>query len=306
MLAALALCLATSTEPVVLMPVEGADVLPAVRQAVDAVVREAATRRLGPRLQSAADTEAVVADAVAAGLNCSLREVSCGVRVGAIAGAGEVLVPVVRSGRDRRLELTVQRIDVARGSAVAIGAIVVQVSDVPGVTAFMGTLLEPPASVAIDVDGAVVGGVVVVDDVPVGALPLPAPVALSVGAHAIAVVDGAGTVVQQRALTTSAGFQRVAFAAPASAVTPPASSSSSSSNGAMFITGAVTAGAGAVIGLTGGALALVTEVGLATPRTGAEGYVEDRAFGQLMLGTAAVGVVVGVVGATLMVFGGES
>jgi hypothetical protein len=308
MWAALVLSLAASTEPVVLMPVEGADVLPAVRDAVDAVVREAAVRRLGPRLQSADDTDAVVADAVASGLNCSLREVSCGVRVGVIAGAGEVLVPTVRSGRDRRLELTVLRIDVARGSAVAMGATVLLVSDVAGLARFLGTLLEPPASVAVEVDGAVAGGVVFVDEVAVGALPLAAPVALSVGAHQVAVVDAAGTIVHQRALTTSAGFQRVAFAAPGSAVTPPASSASSSNAGAspLFMAGALTTGAGVVVGLGGGGLALFAETALATPRQGAEGYVEDRAFGQIMLGAAAVGVVVAGVGVTLMVLGGES
>jgi len=304
MFAALLLCLATTAEPVVLMPVEGGDVLPAVRQAVDAVVREAASRRLGARLQSAEDTDAVVADAVAAGLNCSLRDVACGVRVGAIAGAGEVLVPVVRSGREGRLELTVQRIDVARGSAVAVGATVVQVSAVDPVADFMATLLSPPSSVAVDVDGAIVGGAVVVDDVVVGALPLAAPVALRVGAHTVGVVDAAGAVVHQRALTTSPGYQRVAFAAPAAS--SPAPAAAASSTPPLFMAGAVTAGAGVLVGGVGGALALVTEIGLATPRPGADGYVEDRAFGQLMLGTAAVGAAVGVVGATLMVLGGES
>jgi hypothetical protein len=302
MFAALLLCLAAMPEPVVLMPVEGADVLPAVRQAVDAVVREAAARRLGARLQSAEDTEAVVADAVAAGLNCSLRDVACGVRVGAIAGAGEVLVPVVRSGREGRLELTVQRIDVARGSAVAVGAIVVQVSTVDPVADFMATLLAPPSSVAVDVDGAVVGGVVVVDDVVVGALPLAAPVALRVGAHTVGIIDAAGAVLHQRALTTSPGFQRVAFAAPAVSSSP--APAAAASTPPLFAAGAVTAGAGAVVGGVCGALAIFTEIGLATPRPGAEGYVKDRSFGQLMLGTAALGVAVGVVGATLMVLGG--
>jgi hypothetical protein len=306
MLAALVLCLASSTEPVVLMPVEGADVLPAVRQAVDAVVREATARRLGARLQSAADTEAVVADAVAAGLNCSLREVSCGVRVGVIAGAAEVLVPVVRAGRGGRLELVLQRIDVVRGSAVAVGATVVQVSAVDEISRFMATVLEPPATVAVELDGVIAGGAVVVDDVVVGALPLAAPVALPVGAHTVAVVDVAGAVVHQRALTTSPGFQRVAFVSAPTPSTPAPPSTPSSASPPLFMAGAVTAGAGAIVGLAGGAFALVTEVGLATPRPGAEGYVEDRAFGQLMLGTAAAGVAIGVVGATLMVLGGES
>ena len=68
----------------------------------------------------------------------------------------------------------------------------------------------------------------------------------------------------------------------------------------LFVAGAVTAGAGALIAAAGGIGALLVEAGLDTPKPGADSTEAGRRLGLALVVTAAAGVVVAGVGGTLI------
>jgi len=297
--AAVLAALAFPAQVTVIMPVEGENVLPAIKNAADQAVRRAVAQELGDRLLSRADTDAVLDDAVAAGLNCSLQAVDCTVRVGIIAGASEVLVPTVRN--TTRLEISIVRVDVVRAAAVAVIAGPVQPSgqndDV--LLAMMANLLKPAATIAVDVvgiDGGTGAGSIVVDGVLLGAAPLVAPVATTPGSHIISLVDGRGVTTVQRAMTVSAGFQRITLERSGARAEPVDDTPAQAPT--MLIAGGVVGGVGALMVLVGGVLVLGAEAELSTPKPDVDNADDVTALQEIgllgvtgvVLGAVAVGV----------------
>lgn len=298
------------TATVAILPVDGDAVLPATKNAIDTALRRAAARQLGARLQTRADTDAVIADAVGAGLNCSLAEMPCSVRVGLIAGVGEVLVPIIRTAAAGPPALSLLRVDVTRAAAVVVAATPVDVAAPESMVAWFAGVMAPPASLSISVDGAVDaamhGAVVVVDGVVIGPIPLPAPVAISTGQHIVRLQDTAGTTIHEQGLDVVAGLQAVSLRVgpppgPVVATGPPFPAGFNAP-----LVGAVTAGVAGAVALVAGGATVALELGLHTPEAGAATYDERRGFGLVALGVTAVGLVGVVVGAGLAVFGGGS
>jgi hypothetical protein len=297
--AAVLAALAFPAQVTVVMPVDGENVLPAIKNAADLAVRRALAAELGDRLLSRADTDAVLDDAVAAGLNCSLQAVDCTVRVGIIAGASEVLVPTVRNST--RLEISIVRVDVVRAAAVAVTAGPVQPSgqNDDALRALMANLLKPAASIAIDVVDAG-AGTIVVDGVAFGSAPLVAPVATTPGSHILSLVDSRGVTTVQRAMTVSAGFQRITLER---AGTSSERRDEPARAPTMLIAGGVVGGVGALTAFVGGILLLGAEAELSTPKAGADDPAEVNDLrllglfgtGVVVLGAAAIGVGVALV-----------
>lgn len=298
--AAVLAALAFPAQLTVVMPVDGENVLPAIKNAADLAVRRALAAELGDRLLSRADTDAVLDDAVAAGLNCSLQAVDCTVRVGIIAGASEVLVPTVRNST--RLEISIVRVDVVRAAAVAVTAGPVQPSgqNDDALRALMANLLKPGASIAIDVVDAD-AGTIVVDGVVLGSAPLVAPVATTPGSHILSLVDSRGVTTVQRAMTVSAGFQRITLERAGASME--AQRQEPTKTPTMLIAGGVVGGVGALTAFVGGILLLGAEAELSTPKPGADDPAEVNDLrllglfgtGVVVLGAAAIGVGVALV-----------
>jgi hypothetical protein len=298
--AAVLAALAFPAQVTVVMPVDGENVLPAIKNAADQAVRQALAAELGDRLLSRADTDAVLDDAVAAGLNCSLQAVDCTVRVGIIAGASEVLVPTVRNST--RLEISIVRVDVVRAAAVAVTAGPVQPSgqNDEALRALMANLLKPAASIAIDVGDAATG-TIVVDGVAFGRAPLVAPVATTPGSHIISLVDNRGMTTVQRAMTVSAGFQRITLERAGASFDDRRDEPARAPT--MLIAGGVVGGVGALTAFVGGILLLGAEAELSTRKPGADDPAEVNDLrslglfgtGVVVLGAAAIGVGVALV-----------
>lgn len=271
------------------LPTDGPDVLPAIRTGVDDAVRQVLSQRLGDALYSAENTEAILNDAVAAGLACSPKELSCATRIGIVAGAGEVLVPTVRRGKEQQLTISIIRVDVGRGAALGVAA-GVGAADAGALVGVVDTLLALPATITVDASDVV--GDIVVDGAVVGALPLTGPLAVSPGAHVLQVIGPRQEVVQQRQIVATTGHQHLRLEAAVPDELLVGTGQDSGSNGTpMLIAGAVTMGAGGLLILLGGGGAILTELELNTPNPDDSGVQGAREAGQLMVAVAAVGAV---------------
>jgi hypothetical protein len=229
-----------------------------------------------------------------------LQAVDCTVRVGIIAGASEVLVPTVRNST--RLEISIVRVDVVRAAAVAVTAGPVQPSgqNDEALRALMANLLKPAASIAIDVGDAATG-TIVVDGVAFGRAPLVAPVATTPGSHIISLVDNRGMTTVQRAMTVSAGFQRITLERAGASFDDRRDEPARAPT--MLIAGGVVGGVGALTAFVGGILLLGAEAELSTRKPGADDPAEVNDLrslglfgtGVVVLGAAAIGVGVALV-----------
>ncbi len=244
------------------LPTDGPDVLPAIRTGVDDAVRQVLSQRLGDALYSAENT---------------------------VAGAGEVLVPTVRRGKEQQLTISIIRVDVGRGAALGVAA-GVGAADAGALVGVVDTLLALPATITVDASDVV--GDIVVDGAVVGALPLTGPLAVSPGAHVLQVIGPRQEVVQQRQIVATTGHQHLRLEAAVPDELLVGTGQDSGSNGTpMLIAGAITMGAGGLLILLGGGGAILTELELNTPNPDDSGVQGAREAGQLMVAVAAVGAV---------------
>ncbi|MDP2339828.1 MAG: hypothetical protein Q8O67_02635 [Deltaproteobacteria bacterium] len=329
---------AAATSAVVL-PVDGAGLLPTLRADLENAVRaalvpevpdDAAFDRAGRRgrktrvdgvtpsttpgsyeLSSREDTAAVLSDAVNAGLACSLEEVDCIVRIGVIAGVEEVWAPIATQD-GTVLQLRITRVDVGarRAKAIAAGVVVHPAQDDGQTIArVVERLLKPRCT--LEVTGPA-GAQVRVNGAAVGALPLRAPVVVEPGIREVQALQG-GRVVATKTVSVAEGFQTLSLdssAAPPPTVTPAIAeqppSSSSPSTSPLVIGGGVALGVGALLAVATGIGVVVVESDLSTPRPGADDPKElqgQRDLGVGLVVGSVVGVVVAVAGGVLLGMG---
>jgi hypothetical protein len=301
LIVALSCALAAATPPATLvLPTDGAEVLPAIRSGVDDALRYGLTQRLGDALFSAESAEAILADAVAAGLSCSPKELSCATRIGIVAGAGEILIPTVRQG-DGRLTVSVVRVDVGRAAALGVAAGAYVPADPSSLDLVLTTLMVLPATITLDAGDMV--GDVVVDGAIVGALPLIGPLATLPGPHVVAVLGPRKDVLLQRNVTTRPGHQHLNIAPTQHKDDDDRASSTMTSP--VLIGGWVAMGAGGLLMLAGTGGALLSELELNTPNPDDSRVQEVKESGVLLVGVALVGAAVVGVGGAMALLGSE-
>lgn len=297
-----------SATTAMILPVDGPGLLPTLRVAVESGVRDALIAHGGTSkktrflLTSREDSAAVLDDAGGAGLACSLDDAVCLVRIGVIAGVDEVFAPVaVQEGSALQLRLT--RVDViTRRAVVLVVGVVVHPEQDHGES--IGRLVErslaPPATLTVD---GPAGATLKVAGVLAGRLPLSAPLGLDPGTRDLQALDG-GRLVARASVVVVVGSQTVTLvplaAAPVVAV---AAAPEPVSTANLFVAGAATLGGGSLLALVGGVGAAVVEVGLSTPKPGADNIDDvaaQRTLGSAFVGAAALGAVVAVVGGVLL------
>ncbi len=299
------------------LPIDGPGLLPNVRNDLESAVRArlaAEPDGKKPRfaLTSPDDVAAVLQDAGGAGLACSLDDAPCLVRIGVIAGVDEVWV-----GRAQRtataLQLRLIRVDVARRRALVVAAGVVVAGD-DSVGRVVARALAPPATV--DVSGPASASLSVAGVV-IGALPLPAPLALEVGPVELQAFDGA-RVVAGASVVVVAGHQPASLTSTAP---PPTTSTTTTTTeltapseqppdptapSPLLIAGGATLGVGALVAVVCAIGAGAVELGLGTPQAGPDDkqtVADQRALGVSLVAGAAVGTAVAVTGAVLLGLG---
>jgi len=276
---------------VMIVPVEGTDVMPAMRAQLDAHVRTSASVLADARVLSRAETDAAMEDAVTAGLQCSLQAVACLVQLGLVAGVTDILI--ARARAQPTLELSVLRVDVERASATAIAADRVDLANADSTRPVLLRAWRPPATLSVEVDNIV--GFATVDGVTFGAVPDLQPLAVQTGSHAVAVVDARGVVIDQRTVVVSAGHHRVRFGEadeeePKQVAAGPATGA---------IAGGVIAGVSGVVAATGLLMAMDAEAQLSKPKPGVDPNVEALQAGGLL---GLFGAVVGGIGIAVGVY----
>jgi hypothetical protein len=324
-LALAALCAAEGARAstYLVLPVDGPGLLPSVRDGVELAVRSSLAGRTGDKVQARDETSALLADAAAGGLSCSLDSALCAARIGAIGGVDHV---VITSLRELGAVVSMTLVDTAtqRAVRIAFGPAAPTARDGgASVKAVVGRLLQPPST--LDLDVIPPDASVMVDGILVGRAPLDAPLALPAAPHNVRVtapahrdvvkaVDTSGAAAASAPTKVTIALERDAIAreAPLSDLrnqrrerphlddvrdAPP------SGPQPLFVAGVATAGAGGLVALGSIIGVALVEAQMSTPRPGRDDPAEKDAaqsLGRALLVATGVGVVAAGVGGALI------
>jgi hypothetical protein len=191
--------LASATDPttttIAALPVVASGLGADEIDAVDQTVARAVAQHFGGRAIAKKAVDERLEKAGAKGMRCDRTDPTCSAQIGAVCGAGVVVVStftVPPGAADATLSLRL--VDVVEATQLAHATRVVKaVLDADAVRDVL-TQLDAPASKAtlLDVRGEP-GARVLVDGVERGALPLDAPLDVTAGAHEVSVVSRAST-----------------------------------------------------------------------------------------------------------------
>lgn len=161
-------------------------------EAIDRTVSRAVELHYGARAIPKKAVDERLEKAGAKGMRCDRTNPTCSAQIGAVCGAGVIVVAtfVVASSESTKGTLALRTVDVVEATQLAHASRVVKAElDVDAVRAVL-TQLEAPAARAttLEVRGEP-GARVLVDDVERGALPLDEPLEVSAGPHDVMVVS---------------------------------------------------------------------------------------------------------------------
>jgi hypothetical protein len=307
------------------LPVDGPGLLPSVRDGVELAVRagvsSSAASAGGGKVQPRDETAALLADAAAGGLSCSLDSALCAARIGAIGGVDHVVITSLRE-LGAVVSMTLVATATQRAVRIAFGPAAPTARDGgASVKAVVARLLDAPS--VLDLDVIPPDAAVMVDGILVGRAPLDAPLALPAAPHNLRVtapghrdvvkaVDTSGNRATIK-ITVALERESIARDSPASdpraldpqrdVVTGPDPDPRPAGPGPLFVAGVATAGAGALVALGSVIGVALVEAQMSTPRPGPEDPAEKDAaqtLGRALLVATGVGVVAAGVGSALI------
>lgn len=333
-LAMAALCATTDVHAstYLVLPVDGAGLLPSVRDGVELAVRSSLSGRGGDKVQARDETSALLADAAAGGLSCSLDSALCAARIGAIGGVDHV---VITSLRELGAVVSMTLIDTAtqRAVRIAFGPAAPTARDGgASVKAVVARLLQPPSLLDLDVTPS--DASVMVDGILVGRAPLDGPLALPAAPHNVRVTAPAHRDVVKAIDTSGNGASiKIAIALERDTIAREAPPSDlrdqrsdrvdridrtdrtdrariddppeprASGPAPLFVAGVATAGAGGLVALGSFLAVALVEAQMSTPRPGRDDPAEKDAaqtLGRALLVATGVGIVAAGVGGALI------
>lgn len=307
------------------LPVDGPGLLPSVRDGVELAVRASLTGRPGDKVQARDETSALLADAAAGGLSCSLDSALCAARIGAIGGVDHV---VITSLRELGAVVSMTLVDTAtqRAVRIAFGPAAPTARDGgASVKAVVARLLQPPST--LDLDVIPPDASVTVDGIVVGRAPLDAPLALAAAPHNVRVtaprhrdvvkaIDTSGSSASIK-ITIKLDSDAAAAEAPASELREYRRNQPHERVGGgwspeeprpkgvqpLFVAGVATAGAGGLVALGSVIGVALVEAQMSTPRPGRDDPAEKDAaqtLGRALLVATGAGIVAAGVGGALI------
>ena len=328
---ALTLSVPAQAMTVAMLPLDGRGLIPAVQDGLDADLRTTLDTLSVATLQPRNATLAHINDAASTGLNCDVRQVDCGLKLGVLAGVDLVLLASAEPKGDA-FALTLVLLDVEEiAERNRVSAEVRRRHEDQGASLRAAlTAVWAKKQAALDLSVVPDGARVVVDDRYVGDTPLQTPIALAPGAHVVEVSHADHDPVT-RAFELKKGQQatmRVSLVprAPSTAERPAPAPAEANAAGTttetlgpdpvpeaalapeedpfpwLTVTGAVLAGVGAVALIGGGGSVLVIEAVLSTPQDNLT-YDALRVAGLVGIAGALTGVLAGALGAGIAAFG---
>lgn len=303
------------------LPVDGPGLLPSVRDGVELAVRSSLAARSGDKVQARDETSALLADAAAGGLSCSLDSALCAARIGAIGGVDHV---VITSLRELGAVVSMTLVDTAtqRAVRIAFGPAAPTARDGgASVKAVVARLLQPPSLLDLDVIPS--DASVMVDGIVVGRAPLDGPLALAAAPHNVRVtapahrdlvkaIDTSGSSASIK-ITIALERDAIPRQAPLSdspnqrrerpRIDDPPAEPRTSGPAPLFVAGVATAGAGSLVALGSVIGVALVEAQMSTPRPGRDDPAEKEAaqtLGRALLVATGVGIVAAGVGGALI------
>lgn len=203
--------------------------------AIDKSVSRAVELHYGGRAITKKSVDERLERAGAKGMRCDRLDPTCSAQIGAVAGAGVVIVATFTTKGDADAVLALRAVDVVEAAQLAHASRNVSAALTVDVVRDVLVQLDAPAARATSVDvRGEPGARVVVDDVERGTLPLDAPLALEPGTHTIMVVSIAAQRAQPTPpFSTKIDVRRgepVVVDAPWTAVAPPPTTSTAASD----------------------------------------------------------------------------